>query len=262
MDESEKWKGSCSVVSDSSRPHGLQLSRLLHPWHFPGKSTGVGCHCLLRNSSLKTLYYLAFVCSLCSSLVTLLSAPALLACLFFLEHWASSDPGPLLLPFLCLEIISFIFFFPLVSPALKLPLSITSQIQASRECDPNYHLSPVLLPTLWLWHIKRVIAEVPSCLVLFITLIQFPDYPFSHFTLTLFIGPMLLSFWIMPLSIRTRTLPVCPGDVHLNCALEMHLPSDSDPGNISSWGLSPGLPMPPHSRQNLDIMSLRRQLPP
>ena len=111
MDESEKWKGSCSVVSDSSRPHGLQLSRLLHPWHFPGKSTGVGCHCLLRNSSLKTLYYLAFVCSLCSSLVTLLSAPALLACLFFLEHWASSDPGPLLLPFLCLEIISFIFFF-------------------------------------------------------------------------------------------------------------------------------------------------------
>ena len=28
--------------------HGLQPSRLLHPWDFPGKSTGVGCHCLLR----------------------------------------------------------------------------------------------------------------------------------------------------------------------------------------------------------------------
>ena len=28
-------------------PHGLQLTRLLHPWDFPGKSTGVGCHCLL-----------------------------------------------------------------------------------------------------------------------------------------------------------------------------------------------------------------------
>ena len=39
--ESEKWKWSRSVVSDSSRPHGLQPSRLLHPWHFPGKSTGV-----------------------------------------------------------------------------------------------------------------------------------------------------------------------------------------------------------------------------
>ena len=22
-----------------------QLTRLLHPWDFPGKSTGVGCHC-------------------------------------------------------------------------------------------------------------------------------------------------------------------------------------------------------------------------
>ena len=48
MHESEKWKRSCSVVSDSWRPHGLQPSRLLHLWDFPGKSTGVGCHCLLR----------------------------------------------------------------------------------------------------------------------------------------------------------------------------------------------------------------------
>ena len=35
-------------MSDSSRPHGLQPTRLLHPWDFPGKSTGVGCHRLLR----------------------------------------------------------------------------------------------------------------------------------------------------------------------------------------------------------------------
>ena len=47
MHESEKWKWSRSVVSDSSRPHGLLPTRLLHPWDFPGKSTGVGCHCLL-----------------------------------------------------------------------------------------------------------------------------------------------------------------------------------------------------------------------
>ena len=26
--------------------------RLLHPWDFPGKSTGVGCHCLLQKPSL------------------------------------------------------------------------------------------------------------------------------------------------------------------------------------------------------------------
>ena len=35
--ESERW--SCSVVSDSLQPHGLQPTRLLHPWDFPGKST-------------------------------------------------------------------------------------------------------------------------------------------------------------------------------------------------------------------------------
>ena len=46
--ESEKWKWSCSVVSDSSRSHGLQPIRLLRLWDFPGKSTGVGCHCLLH----------------------------------------------------------------------------------------------------------------------------------------------------------------------------------------------------------------------
>ena len=46
--ESEKWKRSRSVMSDSSPPHGLQPTRLLHPWDFPGKSTGVGCHCLLQ----------------------------------------------------------------------------------------------------------------------------------------------------------------------------------------------------------------------
>ena len=47
IQESEKWKWSYSVVSDSSRPHGLKSTRLLRPWDFPGKSTRVGCHCLL-----------------------------------------------------------------------------------------------------------------------------------------------------------------------------------------------------------------------
>ena len=37
-----------SVVSDSLRPHGLQLASLLCPWNSPGKNTGVGCHSLLQ----------------------------------------------------------------------------------------------------------------------------------------------------------------------------------------------------------------------
>ena len=36
-------------MSDSQRPRELQPTRLLHPWDFPGKSTGVGCHCLLQS---------------------------------------------------------------------------------------------------------------------------------------------------------------------------------------------------------------------
>ena len=32
----------CSTLSDPMD------CRLLHPWDFPGKSTRVGCHCLLR----------------------------------------------------------------------------------------------------------------------------------------------------------------------------------------------------------------------
>ena len=51
MHESGKWKWTRSVVSDSSWPHGLQPTRLLRPWDFPGKSTGVGCHRLLQMSS-------------------------------------------------------------------------------------------------------------------------------------------------------------------------------------------------------------------
>ena len=37
MHGKEKGKWSCSVVSDSSWPHGLQPTRLLHPWDSPGK---------------------------------------------------------------------------------------------------------------------------------------------------------------------------------------------------------------------------------
>ena len=56
--KSEKCMWSRSVMCDSSRPHGLQPTRLLHPWDFPGKSTGAGCHCLLRPTLLNILKFL------------------------------------------------------------------------------------------------------------------------------------------------------------------------------------------------------------
>ena len=55
-----KWKGSSSVRSDSSPPHGLQPTRLLCPWDFQqeissnfqysNKNTGVSCHSPLQSS--------------------------------------------------------------------------------------------------------------------------------------------------------------------------------------------------------------------
>ena len=49
---SNAWKGKGKVKSLSRvwllATHGLQPTRLLYPWGFPGKSTAVGCHRLLR----------------------------------------------------------------------------------------------------------------------------------------------------------------------------------------------------------------------
>ena len=39
-----------SVVSDSLQAHALQPARLLCPWDYPSKSTGVGCHFLLQGN--------------------------------------------------------------------------------------------------------------------------------------------------------------------------------------------------------------------
>ena len=58
--QSEKW--SHSVVSDSSRPHGLQPTRLLCPWDSPGKNTGVGCHFLLQCLKVKSESEVAQLC--------------------------------------------------------------------------------------------------------------------------------------------------------------------------------------------------------
>ena len=61
MRESEKWKWSLSVMSDSPQPHGLQPTRLLLPWDFPGKRTGVGCHCLLQCKDNSWVFFLLLI---------------------------------------------------------------------------------------------------------------------------------------------------------------------------------------------------------
>ena len=62
------------VTSDSLRPFGLSPARLLCPWDFSGKNTGVGCHFLPQRIFLNP-------CFLC-----------LLHCrqiLYSLSHWGS-----------------------------------------------------------------------------------------------------------------------------------------------------------------------------
>ena len=41
-------------MSNSVRPHRQQPTRLPRPWDSPGKSTGVGCHCLLQCMKVKS----------------------------------------------------------------------------------------------------------------------------------------------------------------------------------------------------------------
>ena len=54
MHESEKWKWSCSVVSDSVQPHRRHPTRLPRPWDSPVKNAGVGCHFLLHCMKVKS----------------------------------------------------------------------------------------------------------------------------------------------------------------------------------------------------------------
>ena len=61
MHESEKSKWSRWVVSNRQRPHGLQPTRLLRPWDFPGKSTGGGCLLRLHKREILKFWNNAFL---------------------------------------------------------------------------------------------------------------------------------------------------------------------------------------------------------
>ena len=68
-----------SVMFNSLWPCGLKPTRLLHPWDFPGKNTGVGCHFLLQGIFL-----------------TQGSNPSLLQCKQII-YWLSPWRSPLLM---------------------------------------------------------------------------------------------------------------------------------------------------------------------
>ena len=51
------------VMSDSVQPHRQRPTRFLHPWNFPGKNTGVGCHFLLQCMHAKSLQSCPTLCN-------------------------------------------------------------------------------------------------------------------------------------------------------------------------------------------------------
>ena len=61
-----KW--SRSVVSNSLRPHGLQPTRLLSPWDFPGKKNGLGCHLSRYEALFCQLWIKLLLTSVCKVL--------------------------------------------------------------------------------------------------------------------------------------------------------------------------------------------------
>ena len=64
-----------SVMSDSVQSHGLELSKLLCPWDFPGKDTEVGCHFLLQGIFPTLGSNLCFLCLLHWQALSLPLAP-------------------------------------------------------------------------------------------------------------------------------------------------------------------------------------------
>ena len=80
MHKSEKWKWNCSVVSSSSQPHGLQPTRLLHPWDLPGKSIPHSKICF--ESESQSGYVFEFI-----SFVSLLSGITVLHCSWLNIWW-------------------------------------------------------------------------------------------------------------------------------------------------------------------------------
>ena len=53
-------------MSNSVRPHGLQPTRLLHPWDSLGKNTGVDCHFLPQCMKMKSESEVVQLCPTCS----------------------------------------------------------------------------------------------------------------------------------------------------------------------------------------------------
>ena len=137
MHGGEKWTWSSSVLSDSERPHGLQPTGLLRPQDFPGKSTGVGCHRLLR----KHRYYPTIPLVLFSSIFTLFpKIPCFPIHQFVGRAWTFSS-----LYIYHLPSYLFLFVFPEEDTTLISSPSILCLVGKHRHVCTNIHITRCLI---------------------------------------------------------------------------------------------------------------------
>ena len=122
-------------MSDSSWLHGLQPTRLLPPWDFPGKSTGVGCHRL--QSPTYSLYFPTFLLS-CSCLSVTIVIQSLSRVRLFATPWTLAHQALLSMGFSRQEYRSGLPFPSPVQPWFNLAKVITNNNQKTLLFDVNH----------------------------------------------------------------------------------------------------------------------------
>ena len=137
-------KVNCSAGGTLLWPHRLQPARLLCPWNFPGKNTGVGCHSFCRGSSPPRDWIQ--VSCIAGSFFT---AWATRRTGNLREGDANSEPSDSYAHKPCNTYTGFFFFFPfrIVTPELEcqkldsecdstVPSSLLSEIRHSQPYKP------------------------------------------------------------------------------------------------------------------------------
>ena len=128
MHESEKWKWSRSPVSDPQRHHGLQPTRLLHPWDFPGKSTGVGCHCFLLLYLEKNLKIVIGLKKIIINIPGLFPSPLFVVNAIY-SWWIN-----FIMHVLCFDLLLFCLKYTLGWQVWQLPVSGEPSVRWSAVC--------------------------------------------------------------------------------------------------------------------------------
>ena len=140
-----------SVMSNSCNSHGLQSTRPLCPWHYPGKNTGVGCHFLLQgtfltqglnlHSPLSNLCYCKSGCKKYPYVLSHVCIPYMLTYVYVISHMCKHICRLIHWKWSCCQRVC---AFDMLVAVTKLPSSKTvlvhTLITAHQDMFPQYSL--------------------------------------------------------------------------------------------------------------------------